>query len=65
MLEEIEDDAKEGVGHETDALSAGKFGPHIIGMQLPIAGKKKWESKMEMQEGAEPIALLDDGHMQE
>ena len=27
MLEEIEDDAEEGVGHETDIPSAGKFDP--------------------------------------
>ena len=27
MFEEIEDDAEEGVGHETDALSAWKFDP--------------------------------------
>ena len=43
----------------------GDSTPHH--MQFPIAGKKKkeWELKMAMQECAERIVLLDDGHRQE
>ena len=45
MLEEIEDDAEEGVGHEIDAPSAGKFDPPSYAIA------NCWEEEVGVEDG--------------